>query len=145
MSVRNFALIFGIVYVLVGILGFIPGIAQDAGAAPPQGEVIGGVRNLLGLFPINVVHNIVHLLIGLAGLAASRAYSSSRAYARAVAIVYGLLTIMGLIPATDNMFGLAPLWGHDIWLHALSALVAAYFGWMAPEETTTGTGRVGSY
>jgi hypothetical protein len=65
-------------------------------------------------------------------LAAYRSFSGSVAYARGVAIIYAILTIMGLIPATNTFFGLIPLYGNDIWLHALTAIIAAYFGWMAP-------------
>jgi Ca2+/Na+ antiporter len=87
----------------------------------------------LGLFPVNVLHNIIHLLFGAWGLFAARTFDSSRTYARAVAIVYALLTVMGLIPATSTTFGLVPIYGHDIWLHALLAAVAAYFGFVQRE------------
>ncbi|MBB6097378.1 hypothetical protein HNR42_000792 [Deinobacterium chartae] len=128
--VRSFALIFGIVYLLVGIMGFIP-----AFVSPPQGPdlaVDAGHGRLLGIFPINVVHNIVHLLVGLWGIAGSRSFSGAIGFARGLAIVYGLLTIMGLIPGLNTMFGLAPLHGNDVWLHLISALLAAYFGWGPP-------------
>jgi hypothetical protein len=53
--------------------------------------------------------------------------------------------LIGLIPATNTVFGLVPLFGHDIWLHGLSALFAAYFGWVAapdvPADTTSTVGR----
>jgi phage shock protein PspC (stress-responsive transcriptional regulator) len=61
-------------------------------------------------------------------LVAARSFDASRTYARVVAIVYVLLTILGLIPATNTAFGLVPIYGHDVWLHALLAAVAAYFG-----------------
>jgi hypothetical protein len=51
-------------------------------------------------------------------------------YFRAVAVIYGLLTVLGLLPATNTTFGLIPIYGNDVWLHAVLALVAAYFGWM---------------
>jgi hypothetical protein len=50
-------------------------------------------------------------------------------FARGLTVVYGILAVMGLIPALNTMFGLAPIFGHDIWLHAGTALIAAYFGW----------------
>ena len=59
-------------------------------------------------------------------------------YARGWAIVYGVLAVMGLIPALHTTFGLIPIFGHDAWLHALTAVVAAYVGWFAPVETRTG-------
>jgi hypothetical protein len=87
---------------------------------------------LLGLFPVNVLHNVLHLLIGAWGLLSSRSLSAARTYARGLAIFYGLLAVLGLIPHTNALFGLVPIHGHDVWLHAGSAPVAAYFGFMAP-------------
>jgi hypothetical protein len=51
-------------------------------------------------------------------------------YARGVAIIYALLTVLGLIPATADMGGMVPLYGNDVWLHGALAIVAAYFGWV---------------
>jgi hypothetical protein len=45
-----------------------------------------------------------------------------------LAVIFGVLTVMGLIPGLNTVFGLIPLFGHDIWLHALTAIAAAYFG-----------------
>ncbi len=129
--VRQFALIFGIIYLAVGVLGFIPGLVGPAPTAPhlEAAEMYG---RLLGLFPINVLHNIVHLAIGLWGVLGSRTIAGAVLFSRGVAIFYGLLAILGLIPATYTLFGLVPIYSHDVWLHALSALIAAYFGFVAP-------------
>lgn len=128
--IKTFALIFGIVYLLVGILGFVPGLNQHSADLQPISVEMAHGR-LLGLFPVNAMHNLVHILIGVWGILASRSIGGARAYAQGLAIIYGLLTILGLIPATQTLFGLAPIYGHDVWLHALTALVAAYFGFIA--------------
>lgn len=133
--VRKFALIFGIIYLLVGISGFIPGINQPSADMPPL-AVEAARGRLMGLFPVNAMHNLVHILIGILGILGSRSIGGARLFARGLAIFYGLLTILGLIPATNTLFGLAPIYSHDIWLHALSALVAAYFGFVAREDGT---------
>ena len=128
MNTRTFALIFGIVFILAGVAGFIPALLQ-----PPQGGAIApGAHHmlLLGMFPVNMLHNIVHLLFGLWGLAASRGQPAALLYARGVAIIYAILTVAGFIPRLDDLFGLCPLYGNDIWLHAALAVVAAYFGWV---------------
>ena len=127
MSTRTFALIFGIVFLAVGVLGFVPGVVQPlhAGHEP----VMGNAGQLFGLFPVNELHNAVHVLFGLWGLAASRSLAGAVAYGRGVAIIYALLTVAGFIPGLSTLFGLVPLYGNDIWLHALLALVGAYFGW----------------
>lgn len=134
MATRYFALILGIVYVIIGILGFVPGFLQPPPAGAPDLTVDAGYGYLLGLFPVNVVHDIVHLLVGLWGLIAYRSFGASRLFARGVAILFGLLTVLGLFPVFNTLFGLVPLFSNDIWLHALTAIVAAYFGWMAREE-----------
>lgn len=128
MSTRTFAMIFGIVFVLVGIGGFVPQLVH-----PAEGGALAmdsGHGLLFGLFPVNTLHNIVHLLFGLWGLAASRSLSGSVAYARGVAIIYAVLMVMGFIPSLSDGFGLVPLYGNDVWLHLGLALVAAYFGWV---------------
>lgn len=132
MSVRTFALIFGIVFLLVGIAGFIPGLLAPPHTHPDV-AVDAGYGYLLGLFPVNVLHNIVHILFGLWGLLAYRSATGARNYARGTAIIYGLLVLMGLIPGLNTVFGLVPLFGNDIWLHALLAAIAAYFGFMHRE------------
>jgi hypothetical protein len=82
---------------------------------------------LLGLFPVN----LVHLAIGAWGIVAyTRGTPSSRMFARGPAVLYGILAVMGFIPGFNVLFGLVPLYGHDVWLHALTAVLAAYSGWI---------------
>ncbi|HVF16254.1 MAG TPA: DUF4383 domain-containing protein [Steroidobacteraceae bacterium] len=131
MRTQTFARIYGIVFLIIGVGGFIPGLTQPH--THPDLAVQAGSGMELGLFPVNVLHNIVHVLFGAWGLFAARNFDSSRMYARVVAIAYGLLTILGLIPATNTTFGLIPIYGHDVWLHALLAIGGAYFGFLARE------------
>lgn len=132
--VRYFALILGIVYLIVGILGFFPAALQPLGPAAPNLAVDAGYGRLLGLFPVNILHNVVHLGVGLWGLLAYRSLGGSIGFARGLAIFYGLLAVMGLIGGLNTTFGLIPIFGHDVWLHALTALAAAYFGFMRGDD-----------
>ena len=134
MNTRTFALIFGIVFLAVGVAGFVPGLVQPLHEGHP--EVAGNAGQLLGLFPINELHNAVHILFGLWGLAASRSLGGAVIYGRGIAIIYGVLTIAGFVPNLQTLFGLVPLYGNDIWLHALLALVGAYFGWVNRSPVT---------
>ncbi|HEX2139967.1 MAG TPA: DUF4383 domain-containing protein [Woeseiaceae bacterium] len=135
MAIRYFALIYGVVFLLVGIAGFIPGFVMPLEAEHPELAIEAGAGRLFGLFPVNVVHNLVHVVFGVWGLLAWRSIPGSVKYARAVAVIYGLFFIMGLIPLLQTTFGLVPLYGHDVWLHVLLAGVAAYFGFVARADT----------
>ena len=133
MIVRRFALIFGIVFLIVGIGGFIPGLTTPH--THPDVSVTSGLGLELSLFPVNVLHNIVHLIFGVWGLVASRSTPGARGYGKAVAVIYAVLTVMGFITAGKlyTTFGLVPLYGNDIWLHALLAIVGGYFGFVHRE------------
>ena len=126
MSLSAAALLFGIVFIVAGLAGFFA--SPPAADAPPL-AVEHGHGLALGLFPVNTLHNIVHLLFGVLGILASRgAFTAAQTYFRVVAISYALLTVLGLLPATQTTFGLVPIWGPDVWLHGAIAVVAAYFG-----------------
>lgn len=130
MNTGTASMIFGVVFVLAGLSGFFPS-PPPVGAPPLSVEHGHGLA--LGLFPINTLHNIVHLLFGVLGIAAGMgALLSARSYFQMVAVVYALLAVLGLIPATHTTFGLVPIWGNDVWLHAALAAGAAYFGFVGP-------------
>ncbi|MDB5672638.1 MAG: hypothetical protein JWO25_3597 [Alphaproteobacteria bacterium] len=129
---RTFALLFGIVFLAIGVLGFVPGAMHPPMAAHDI-TMTQNYGDLLGLFPVNMLHGVVHILFGLWGLLAYRSLGGARNYFRSVAIIYAVLAILGLIPAFDTTFGMIPIYGNDVWLHALLAIVGAYFGWVHRE------------
>jgi uncharacterized protein DUF4383 len=139
MNVRNFALVYGIVFLLVGIAGFIPAFVVPDSTGQPL-AINAGSGMLFGLFHVNVLHDLVHIAFGLWGLAVCRNAVSSARYARSVAVIYAAFVIMGLVPGLDTVFGLVPLHGYDVWLHAVLAAVAAFFGF-AWRETAAPTPR----
>lgn len=130
MNSRSFARIWGILFLLIGASGFIPGLLAPAGPGHPDMAVDLLYGDALGLFPVNVIHSALHVLYGLWGVAAARSVSGAKTYAKVVALSYGILVILGLIPGLNTLFGLVPIFGHDVWLHALLAAPAAYFGFM---------------
>ena len=135
MRTATFALFAGIAYLSAGLLGFVP----EALTPPPPDAPAMRVNNLhgylFGLFPVNAPHSAVHAAIGIWGLVAwqadhiGRRVRSPRVFARALAILYGVLALLGLFPGLNTLYGLLPIHGHDVWLHAGTALIAAYFGW----------------
>lgn len=134
MNTRNFVLTIGILYLLVGALGFLPALVSVPHPGAPSVTVDTGYGYLLGLFPVNVLYNLFHLAIGALAFGAYRSLSRSTLFARGVAILFGVLAVMGLIPMLSTTFGLIPLFGHNVWLHAATAAIAAYFGYVRAAE-----------
>jgi hypothetical protein len=134
MTSKTFAQVMGIVFLAIGILGFVPALKSAPPLAAPHVAVDSGYGLLLGLFPVNWLHNLVHLAIGVWGWGASRSTGAARRFGRGLAFMYGGLAIMGLIPVLNTTFGLIPLFGHDVWLHAGTAAIAAYFGFSQRTE-----------
>ena len=125
--VQTMARVFGVVFLLVGILGFVAsGMSMEADPAHAP--------RLLGLFPVNALHNVVHLLFGVWGLAASRAAASAVMYAKGAGAIYVVLAVLGFVAPTT--FGLIPIGGHDIWLHAVLGVVLLAVGFTAPKSAT---------
>ena len=112
-QVQRAAQLFGMVFVLIAILGFI----TSRGSMEADPEM---AAKIFGLFAVNVVHNGVHLGFGIWGLLASRSYEGARNYGIIGGGLYGFLAIVGLL--VPDGFGLVPLGGHDVWLHALLAV-----------------------
>lgn len=128
-TVQRVAQIFGIVFILVAIAGFITPGGMSMDATNPA--------MLMGMFPVNLLHNVVHLLFGLWGLAASRSWAGSKQYATVAGAIYLVLAILGFV-APDG-FGLVPLGGHDRWLHIVLAAGLLYFGMTAKGDAVATT------
>ena len=111
---KKFLEILGWVLLLVGVLGFIPGIA-------PNGM-------LLGIFMINPLHNIVHILTGVLSVYFARQSDSAASkFAYAFAAVYALVALLGL--TTNSVLGLIPINSADNVLHVALTLIYAYIGY----------------
>jgi hypothetical protein len=109
-----FALVFGVVYLLVGILGFI--IADDA-------------DKIFGVFQVNVLHNLAHLAVGALFLVGSGQHATAKQVNLIIGIVYGLLAVLGLANIlVDAPDGLLVANDADDFLHLATAVLAVYFG-----------------
>lgn len=117
-TVQRAAQIFGIVFILLAIVGFITPGGMNMGTAD--------AGMMMGMFHINLLHNVVHLLFGLWGLAAARSWSGAKQYATVSGAIFLVLAILGFV-APDG-FGLVPLGAKDVWLHIALAVPLLYFG-----------------
>lgn len=141
---RLCALILGSFFLFIGIAGFIPAFVSlpptNASYIPPDmahDAYSAGFGYLFGLFPTNLFHNIVHCIVGLFGLAAATDPSSSRVYDRIFTYAYVGIALLGLLPATNSFFGLMPIFGNNVWLNALTAAIAGYYGFVKPNSETS--------
>lgn len=116
---QRVAQVLGWVFVLVGILGFVAS-GSSMEAHPDTAP------RLLGIFPVNVIHNIAHLGLGIWGIVAARSWSAAKTFNLVAGGTYALLTVLAFVDPTT--FGIMPIGGNDIWLHALLAAVQLYFG-----------------
>jgi hypothetical protein len=121
----TFAFVFGVVYLIAGFAGFF--VTGFHGFTAMDGP------RLLGLFMVNPMHNIVHLLLGAAWLAAAATHRSARIANVTIGSVLGLVTILGF--AHVLMFlGIHSLGDPDNFLHLASATLALYFGTAGAER-----------
>ena len=117
---RLAARVVGAVFLLVGVLGFVPGITSDYGNLSFASH--GSMAMLLGVFQVSILHNIVHLLFGVAGLALSRTDSGARAYLLGGGVVYLVLWIYGLVIDQTSSANFVPVNTADNWLHLVLGL-----------------------
>jgi hypothetical protein len=120
---KTAAIIFGIVFLLVGILGFVPGITTTD-------------QMLLGIFHVNAVHNIVHLLSGaIALITGLTSTAAARTYFRLFGIVYALVAILGFFIGNGLLLGLISNNMADTWLHVLIALISLALGFVVQDTS----------
>ena len=121
-TLQKIAGLFGIIFILIAVLGFISPGGLVMAVEPKTGIV-------LGVFPVNLLHNIVHLLFGIWGLVASRTWAGSRKFFTTGGIIYIVLTVIGFLSPTG--FGIVPLGGADIGLHVVLGIAMLAIGYTA--------------
>jgi hypothetical protein len=132
-TVQRTALLFGVVFLLVALAGlFVPG-------GTSMRSEMEGAPLLFGLFPVNLAHNLVHLLFGVWGVVASRGFGAAVTYARIGGIAYLLLAVLGFF--MPELPGLMPIGGYDVWLHLVLGAALAAVGFTAREHVRTTGGH----
>lgn len=109
---QKLALVFGVVFIAIGILGFVPGITTNG--------------HLLGIFEVGLLHNLVHLLSGVAALAASASTKYARLYFQIFGSVYAVVTLIGFM--MGSILGLFSVNLADNLLHLAIAATTLYLG-----------------
>jgi hypothetical protein len=116
-NVQKAAAIVGVVFLLVGVLGFIPGITTNFGDLSFAGHESDA--RLFGLFQVSILHNIVHLLFGIAGLALARTAAQARTYLVFGGVIYLVLFVYGLIVGQESAANFVPVNTADDILHLI--------------------------
>jgi hypothetical protein len=114
------ALVVGVAFLIPGVLGFVPGITTHYDMLDFAGHESGA--KLLGIFGISVLHNIVHLAFGIAGLVFARTVKGARGYLIGSGVIYLLLSIYGLIIDHESAANFVPIDAADNWLHLVLAV-----------------------
>ena len=121
--VKTAAVLFGIVFLLVGILGFVPAVTKD--------------EMLLGIFHVNAAHNVVHLLSGAVALfAGMTSVGASRVYFKIFGLVYAAVAVMGFMMGDTLLLGLISNNTAVTWLHVGIAAVSLLLGFMPASSET---------
>ena len=118
----------GAVFLLVGLSGFIPGLTTDYGQMRFAGH--HSDAHLFGVFQVSVLHNIVHLLFGVAGLALARTASGARAFLIGGGAVYLVLWLYGLVVGQNSSANFVPMNNADDWLHLVLGLGMIALGFL---------------
>ncbi|MGH7594262.1 MAG: DUF4383 domain-containing protein [Gemmatimonadales bacterium] len=125
---QTVAKVFGVVLVLVGLLGFF--LPSSFGMATTM---------LAGSFEVNLVHNLVHVLIGIWGLVASRTATGATAFCKQAGVLFLLLAILGFVPSMVALLAnLVPIGGNDVYLHLVFAAILLYVGFSRARTPAAG-------
>jgi predicted transporter len=119
-------MVVGATFLVVGILGFVPGITTNYDDLTFAGHESGA--KLLGIFEVSVLHNLVHLAFGVVGLIAARTARTAALYLLVGGLIYAVLWIYGLLIDKDSSANFVPLNTADDWLHFVLAVAMIALG-----------------
>jgi len=126
--VKTAAILFGIVFLAVGILGFVPAVTTD----------MNGMPMLLGIFHVNAAHNYVHLASGAIFLICGFAGAGpSRTFFKIFGIVYAIVAVLGFMNGDKPLLGLISNNMADVWLHVGFAVVMLLIGFVVKDSAAT--------
>jgi Domain of unknown function (DUF4383) len=136
---QTLALVFGIAFLGAGVLGFIPGITTNLSDIKFAGN--DSPAELLGIFRVSVLHNIVHLLFGVAGIALSRTTEQARTFLLGAGVIYVVLFVYGLFIDEGSDINFVPVNSADNFLHLALAIGLLLSWFVSRAETDVQTDR----
>ncbi len=126
--VKTLGMLFGIVFLAVGILGFVPGVS----APGPD-----GMPMLLGIFMVNTAHSMVHIASGAIFLFASMAGAGAASlWFKLFGLVYAVVAVLGFMTPNGMLLGLISNNPADTWLHVGLAAAMLLIGFAVPKQAT---------
>ena len=125
-NVQKSSLLAGVAVFVVGVLGFIPGITANYGTLAFAGH--GSEAMLLGIFQVSVLHNLIHLVSGVAGVLMSRRPLPARNFLIGAGVAYMVLWTVGQFLALDSPVNILPVNSADNWLHLFLGMALIGFG-----------------
>ena len=131
-AVQSAALLVGILLFAVGILGFVPGITTRYGDVSFAGHDSGA--KLLGIFQTSILHNVIYLVFGLAGIAMARSWEGARTFLIAGGTIYLVLFVYGLLAHGESGWNFVPVNSADNVLNAALGLVMVALGLVLGRE-----------
>ena len=119
--VKTLGILFGTVFLAVGILGFVPGITTN--------------DMLLNIFMVNAAHSVVHIASGVIFLLASMSGAgAARLWFQIFGIIYALVAVLGFMNPTGLLLGMISNNPADTWLHVVLAVVMLAIGFLSPRS-----------
>jgi len=131
-TVQSAALLVGILLFAIGILGFAPGVTTHYGDLSFAGHDSGA--KLLGIFQTSILHNVIYLVFGLAGIAMARSWEGARTFLIAGGTIFLVLFVFGLLAHGDTGANFIPLNSADNVLHGALGVVMIALGLMLGRE-----------
>lgn len=115
-TVQRVAQVLGWIFLIVGVIGLYYARSMSMGM-------------LLGLFPVNVLHNVAHIALGVWGIAAAKTFQGAKTFATVGGVIYLVLALIGYFVPMG--FNIIPLGGNDVWLHVVLGVILVGAGFMA--------------
>jgi len=119
-TVQRVAQVLGWIFLIVGVIGLYYARSMSMGM-------------LLGIFPVNVLHNVAHIALGVWGIAAAKTFQGAKTFATVGGVIYLVLALIGYFVPMG--FNIIPLGGNDVWLHVVLGVILVGTGFMARPVT----------